>query len=754
MGLARITLNGGGSGSGARTVVPGSGDLYFTLDFTAPGKTTVNRTLSGDDLTLTVALEPAVWTLEVRGYAGGLKVRGSAAVPITAGMSSSFDVYLIPDFGSGETGGLNYSISFPASVRGWFGLYPIDDTPGTSREVDISTGAGGTASNTLTGLAEGSYRGMISLYDYGNNTAAAWTGAVHISGGSTTSLAHTVTAADFAECPPLAGEGAATLADKLDAALASPAGAYTVVLDGTETDLTSFSPKTLTVTEGRDIRITLRGNGNTVTLGSTGSLFSLGAYSGSPNLELQDLTLAGRTGNNAPLVQVNTGGTLEMKAGSRITGNSSSSPGGGVYVGSGTFTMSGGAVSGNSSSYSYGGGGGVYVGNGTFTMSGGAVSGNSSSSYGGGGGVYVNSGTFTMSGGAVSGNSSSYSSSSSAPSYGGGVYVGNGTFTMSGGAVSGNSSSASSSASSYSSSSASSYGGGVYVGNGTFTMSGGAVSGNSSSASFGSSYGGGVYIGNGTFTMNEGAMVSGNSSYSSYSASYGGGVYVGGTFTMSGGAVVSGNSAASYGGGVYVGGTFTKQPGAVIYGSNESDSALKNTAGTDGHAAYVASSPPKIRNTTAGTDITLDSSLSDFANDWGDPPPPPSEGINGIIYSSISGGTWTVQSDGRRKSPSISHSSTTKTRVSFTSTEPDATIRIALNVSSESGCDFAFISTLDNGSATYDSGYYTGSRISGTASVTVTIPVSTAGSHFIDIGYQKDNSQSSGSDCAWFKVIE
>jgi uncharacterized repeat protein (TIGR02543 family) len=126
--------------------------------------------------------------------------------------------------------------------------------------------------------------------------------------------------------------------------------------------------------------------------------------------------------------------------------------------------------------------------------------------------------------------------------------------------------------------------------------------------------------------------------------------------------------------------------------------------------------------------------------------------ITNITYNYVSGGTWTLQSDGRRKSPSISHSSVTKSRVSFTSTAANASISIQLSVSSESGYDFAFISTLDNSSATYTSGYYTGSRISGTQSVTVTIPVPTAGSHFIDIGYRKDSGYSSGSDCAWFKV--
>jgi hypothetical protein len=103
--------------------------------------------------------------------------------------------------------------------------------------------------------------------------------------------------------------------------------------------------------------------------------------------------------------------------------------------------------------------------------------------------------------------------------------------------------------------------------------------------------------------------------------------------------------------------------------------------------------------------------------------------------------------------PSTSDGSTSKFRVSFDGAGGSSAIVIQLDVSSESGCDFAFISDLDNTSATSSNGYYTGSAISGEDSVTVTIPVPSPGSHFIDIGYQKDNSATGGSDCAWFKVI-
>jgi fibronectin type 3 domain-containing protein len=278
------------------------------------------------------------------------------------------------------------------------------------------------------------------------------------------------------------------------------------------------------------------------------NLSSLSIGSGISLVLEQDVTLEGLDSGDR-LVQIASGSSFTMKAGSKVHGNT----GGGVYVNGGTFTMSGGAISGNSS----------YTG----------------------GGVYVSSGTFTLSGGEISGNTASYSYSSSYG--GGGVYVGGGTFTMSGGAISGNSSSG--------------YvvGGGVNVNGGTFTMSGGEISGNSS---FSSNGGGGVFVYTGTFTLSNGE-ISGNS------ASSGGGVFVrGGTFTMSGGAI-SGNTASSSGGGggVYVNssGTFIKQSGGVIYGSD--GGSLQNIA-TNGQAVRAYNGNRFFNhNGTAGVGVLLNS---------------------------------------------------------------------------------------------------------------------------------------------------
>ena len=91
-------------------------------------------------------------------------------------------------------------------------------------------------------------------------------------------------------------------------------------------------------------------------------------------------------------------GTFTMKGGT-ISGNTAAINGGGVVIGvEGAFTMSGGSVSGNTAE-AYGGG--VYVSiTGNFFMKGGTISGNTAAYYGWG--VYV-SGTFTKTGGTISG---------------------------------------------------------------------------------------------------------------------------------------------------------------------------------------------------------------------------------------------------------------------------------------------------------------------------------------------------------------
>ena len=168
--------------------------------------------------------------------------------------------------------------------------------------------------------------------------------------------------------------------------------------------------------EGKNIVIRLFSNGGsnkTISLSESegGTLFSVGL--GVTLILDKNITLRGIYGNNSSIVIVEAGGSLIMREGSTITGNSNNSYGGGVYVDGGTFEMTGGTISGNEAEAFFSGGG-VYVNLGIFKMNGGTISGNEA---GTGGGVYVNSGTFEMTGGSISGNEASY---------GGGVYVNNG----------------------------------------------------------------------------------------------------------------------------------------------------------------------------------------------------------------------------------------------------------------------------------------------------------------------------------------
>ena len=379
--------------------------------------------------------------------------------------------------------------------------------------------------------------------------------------------------------------------------------------------------------------ITLQGGGaeRGITLAAPGSLFTVG----SGTLTLGNITLRGMgmaIPNNAPLVFVESAGTLVMNAGAIITGNyniksgtvvdgwlslgggvrvagtfnmntgatisdnravaaDDASSGGGVFVvGGGVFTMSGGYIRGNHAG-EWGGGGVLVDGNSAFTMTGGTIEENEAS--GGGGGVHVSahglaSGTFAMSGGTIRSNT--------AYGGGGGVFVNvydtdvNGRFTMSGGEIRGNTA-------------LGTEGGGVFV-DGIFDMTGGTIEDNEATGAGG----GGVFVARGRFVMeNVSARITGNTA--SNNAGEGGGVRIGedgefvmragtisdnvavdgggahvasgGTFDMVGQAEVSGNSATGNGGGVSVDayGTLRMENGLISSNNAPQSRELRNLGG-------------------------------------------------------------------------------------------------------------------------------------------------------------------------------
>ena len=380
----------------------------------------------------------------------------------------------------------------------------------------------------------------------------------------------------FAACgdsskPRLVTVSGKTLADKLEW-LESNAVSNTGYLLKIRTAQQELVPHNLFYF-GDNITIHLKGIGKekVVSLADNGSLFTI---NDGVTLIIENITLAGTSGNNSALVRINSGGGLQLNKGAKISGNN----GDAVNNNGGTFTMNGGEISGNSggvrNDVTYITIDGEYLTiNGTFTMNGGKISGNTSLSSSASGGVY-NKGIFTMTGGEISAN------------IGGGVYN-TGTFTMNDGKISGNTSS-------------SFDGGGVHNGiiytmldgiylavNGTFTMTGGEISGNTSS------YGGGV-SNFGIFTMENGKIADNI-------CSIGGGVDNHGTFMMAGG-TISGNSALFYGGGVsnsitytytyegYVPNVFFSMTGGEISG---------NTAAAYGDGVFVGSGT--VLDKTGGT---------------------------------------------------------------------------------------------------------------------------------------------------------
>ena len=327
----------------------------------------------------------------------------------------------------------------------------------------------------------------------GWNTNASGTGTSYAAGSSYTPIADTTLYVKW-DNEPITAIGA-NLTEKLDWLQKNAESHYVYLLEvSTDENIASH---TLEYSGAINITVILRGIGanRTIRLSSdAGRIFTVNS-----NVTLvldNNISLQGFPLNTNSVVYIN-GGTFKMNAGSTIIGNlrgiNTDSAGGGVYVNSGIFEMTGGTISGNTANS----GGGVYMKGGNFTMSGGTISNNTTSD---GGGVYMDGGTFTMSGGTISGNSSGGNAGMARVGsnvfftfYGNG---GNWSMIYAGG----------------SSESGNSGGGGVAMNGGTFNMRGGTIMGNTA---FGSDvYGGGVLVYSGTFNKTGGTITGYNSDQS------------------------------------------------------------------------------------------------------------------------------------------------------------------------------------------------------------------------------------------------
>ena len=424
---------------------------------------------------------------------------------------------------NGRAAGTNYTQDFSITVN-----VPFIPVTGIS---DIPTTATAGTALTLSGTvspANATNRNIVwSVVNAGITGATISGSTLNASAGGTVTVRATIVngrtvSTNYTQDFNIAVSTSDSLADFYEQVAAYQFATENITIQ-VELDLTLdrivYIPAPQVVGVTLTITSTDAANPVTLTRDVYGNLFYVDTDA---TLLLEDIIIDGdRTGaygndGGGSLVFVNGGGSLTMNDGAVLRNNYAINSGGGVGVEGGTFTMTGGKISGNAAGV---GGGvsvagtrtnlvnGVLVNIGTFTMMGGEISGNFA---GGGGGVFVwpLDSIFTMSGGAISNNTVEYN--------GGGV-SGSGTFIMTGGEITNNS------ASGY-------YGGGVYIwGGGTFIMSDGIISGNSAGY-----YGGGMSLTSSWRILEDGRELVESS-----------------TFIMTGGKI-SGNTASLYGG-VFVG---------------------------------------------------------------------------------------------------------------------------------------------------------------------------------------------------------
>lgn len=261
-------------------------------------------------------------------------------------------------------------------------------------------------------------------------------------------------------------------------------------------------------------------------------------------------------------------GTLTLKNGASVQGNTAYLQGGGIYNNGGTVTVEGGTIHKNTAGYN---GGGIYNNvNGSLTVKGGVISENEAGNNGGG--IY-NSGTFAFSGGTLSGDKS-------LGLHGGGIYHYTGTAVITGGVIS--------------SCTAAYNGGGIYnqatitisncriIGCGSKitstnnTRGGGGIytydntkieiSGGEITDCIAATRGGGICIAENADAKIAGCTIRGCKTTATTNGTGGGGIYSVGTLTVTGG-ILSGCIAGRSGGGIYAyGGTLECSGGVVFYG--------------------------------------------------------------------------------------------------------------------------------------------------------------------------------------------
>lgn len=115
-------------------------------------------------------------------------------------------------------------------------------------------------------------------------------------------------------------------------------------------------------------------------------------------------------------------------------------------------------------------------------------------------------------------------------------------------------------------------------------------------------------------------------------------------------------------------------------------------------------------------------------------------------------GTVFTLKDGYYNSPTIASNEITTNRISIVTTKPNQMIAIEIWAQSEANFDFVLVGKLDTEGLTRTANYL--DRVSGpNAKKVVYLPIPTAGTHFVDIAYAKDQSNDLHGDCGHYRIV-
>jgi len=282
--------------------------------------------------------------------------------------------------GSNAPGGGSSASNIPAEHTVTFGGEGVSSVPPQTvghgqtltepatpiREYADSSAAWNPIAPATAGLSRNPVRGWYTFLGWAND-GTLWDFNSPVQSGMTL----TAVWADHDCYAPVASVPANDVAAAVAYAKEHAASAYTLVITST----VSVESQSLNAT-GADLTILGTAEGGIIQLTGSGgnALFTINA--GAKLTLGAGITLQGTASNNARLVYLFGGGILVMEGGSRITGNTTTDNGSGVFVanaeGGGTFIMKDGVVSNNHAGYA---GGGVLVQH-IFRISSGIVYGN------------------------------------------------------------------------------------------------------------------------------------------------------------------------------------------------------------------------------------------------------------------------------------------------------------------------------------------------------------------------------------------